>query len=65
MLDPGGNVISWNSGAERIKGYRAKEILNQHFSRFYPAEDVEWGKPSHALKLAKKDGLRTSAGNGE
>src|SRR3954451_12531028 len=39
MLDSDGNVASWNTGAERIKGYRAEEIVGQHFSRFYPARD--------------------------
>ena len=40
MLDPAGYVVSWNPGAERIKGYHAGEIIGQHFSRFYPDEDV-------------------------
>ena len=40
MLDPGGNVASWNSGAQRIKGYSAQEIIGQHFSKFYRPEDV-------------------------
>ncbi|MBV9125178.1 MAG: PAS domain S-box protein, partial [Planctomycetes bacterium] len=52
MLDPQGRVISWNAGAERIKGYKAEEILGQHFARFYPAEDVQQGKPERELKLA-------------
>jgi PAS domain S-box-containing protein len=56
MLDPQGRVISWNAGAERIKGYRAEEILGQHFSRFYPAEDVEGGKPDYELKVASEEG---------
>src|SRR5690242_9185002 len=43
MLDPNGHVVSWNAGAERIKGYRAEEIIGRHFSQFYPAEDVESG----------------------
>ena len=38
MLDPDGYVLTWNAGAERFKGYRADEIIGQHFSRFYPAE---------------------------
>ena len=38
MLDPGGHVLTWNAGAERFKGYRADEIIGQHFSRFYPPE---------------------------
>ena len=40
MLDREGNVISWNSGAERITGFKATEILGEHFSRFYPLEDM-------------------------
>lgn len=45
MLDPTGHIVSWNIGAERIKGYRAEEIIGRHFSCFYPVEDVESGKP--------------------
>jgi len=56
MLDPEGRVTSWNSGAERIKGYRAEEILGQHFSRFYTEEDVKRGKPSEGLKIAATAG---------
>jgi PAS domain S-box-containing protein len=56
MLDPQGHVVSWNAGAERIKGYRAEEILGQHFSRFYPAEDLEQGKPEYELKVATEKG---------
>jgi PAS domain S-box-containing protein len=56
MLDPEGRVTSWNAGAERIKGYRAEEIIGQHFSRFYPAEDVAQGKPEHELKVAAEQG---------
>src|SRR5229473_2747383 len=52
LLDPEGHVISWNDGAERIKGYRAEEIIGHHFSRFYPAEDVVRGKPWDELKAA-------------
>src|ERR1700739_2057782 len=46
MLDPTGQVVSWNTGAERIKGYCAEEILGRHFSCFYPSEDIESGKPN-------------------
>src|ERR1700752_1737046 len=56
MLDPGGRVASWNSGAERIKGYRAEEIVGQHFSRFYTREDIERGKPEQELKIAASEG---------
>ncbi len=56
MLDPEGNVVSWNRGAEHIKGYRTEEILGQHFSRFYPQEDIDGGKPEYELKVAIADG---------
>jgi PAS domain S-box-containing protein len=56
MLDPEGVVISWNEGAERIKGYRAEEIIGQHFSRFYPPEQVSAGKPDFELEEAVKNG---------
>lgn len=56
MLDVKGNVASWNAGAERIKGYRAEEIIGEHFSRFYPEEDLAWGKPEWELEVAQKVG---------
>ena len=56
MLDPEGRVATWNSGAERIKGYRAEEILGQHFSKFYPQESLERGKPQHELEVAAAEG---------
>ena len=56
MLDPEGRVASWNAGAERIKGYRADEILGKHFSVFYPPEEVERGKPESELKVAAAKG---------
>jgi PAS domain S-box-containing protein len=56
MLDPEGRVVSWNAGAERIKGYRAEEIIGQHFSRFYLSEDLKAGKPACELKLAAEQG---------
>jgi len=56
ILDPQGRIASWNAGAERIKGYQAQEIIGQHFSRFYPAEDVERGKPVNGLKVARERG---------
>jgi len=55
-LDPGGKVISWNAGAERIKGYKAEEIIGQNFSRFYLQTDVEEGKPEKELHLAATSG---------
>jgi PAS domain S-box-containing protein len=56
MLDPQGPIISWNAGAERIKGYRTEEIIGQHFSCFYPAEDLQRGKPERELVIAKAEG---------
>ena len=54
MLDPEGVVVSWNAGAERIKGYKAEEIIGQHFSCFYPPEERD--KSVHQLKVAGKHG---------
>jgi PAS domain S-box-containing protein len=56
MLTPDGHVNSWNSGAERIKGYRADEILGAHFSRFYTEEDRARGEPGRALAIASREG---------
>ncbi|QKK20880.1 hybrid sensor histidine kinase/response regulator [Rhizobium indicum] len=56
MLDPDGNVSSWNFGAERIKGYRPQEIIGRHFSTFYTAEDREAGVPQTALDIARAEG---------
>jgi PAS domain S-box-containing protein len=56
MLDPDGKVISWNAGAERIKGYSSEEILGQHFSRFYPADDLNKDRAAAELKFAAKEG---------
>jgi PAS domain S-box-containing protein len=56
MLDPNGYVASWNTGAERIKGYSAAEIIGQHFSVFYPEEAVETGHPQHELEIAVAEG---------
>ena len=56
MLDPEGRVSTWNTGAERIKGYKASEIIGQHFSRFYPEEDVRSGKPDWELRVALEEG---------
>jgi PAS domain S-box-containing protein len=56
VLDKKGRVVSWNSGAERIKGYRADEIIGQHFSRFYEADDLVQAKPQQALDRALAEG---------
>jgi PAS domain S-box-containing protein len=55
-LDPHGNVASWNTGAQAIKGYAADEIIGQHFSRFYPPEDLARNWPAHELEVAARDG---------
>jgi PAS domain S-box-containing protein len=55
MLDPAGFVSSWNSGAQRFKGYQASEIIGEHFSRFYTPEDREAGVPARALATATRD----------
>jgi PAS domain S-box-containing protein len=56
MLDAEGNVASWNAGAQRITGYETREIAGQHFSRFYPREDVERRKPQWELEVAAAEG---------
>jgi PAS domain S-box-containing protein len=56
MLDPDGYVVSWNTGAQNIKGYAADEIIGQHFSRFYPTESIQRGWPEHELRVAARDG---------
>jgi PAS domain S-box-containing protein len=56
MLDPVGNVSSWNPGAEKSKGYKAEEIIGQHVSCFYTPEDVAAGKPQQGLKIALEEG---------
>jgi len=56
MLDPTGHVGTWNAGAQRIKGYLPEEIIGQHFSRFYPEEDVQAGKCDLKLEVAAREG---------
>src|SRR3982751_658884 len=56
VLDPKGYVATWNSGAERIKGYRADEIIGRHFSSFYTPEDIERGRPELGLRTAREHG---------
>jgi PAS domain S-box-containing protein len=62
MLDPTGIITSWNSGAQRFKGYAAPEILGHHFSRFYTDEDRASGLPARALKTAAEEGRFESEG---
>src|SRR5256885_1769205 len=56
MLDGAGRVLTWNTGAQRLKAYGAEEIIGKHFSCFYPEEAVEAGKPARLLALAARDG---------
>lgn len=62
MLDKGGHILSWNMGAQRIKGYSADEIIGQHFSIFYPPEEVAAGKPANELAIATAEGRYTEEG---
>ncbi len=56
MIDPNGDVASWNAGAERAKGYRRDEIIGQNFSRFYTEDDRRAGLPQRALSIAEREG---------
>ena len=62
QLDLDGHVLTWNTGAERIKGYSAGEIIGQHFSRFYTEEDRQAGVPARALATAASEGRFESEG---
>jgi PAS domain S-box-containing protein len=62
MLDPNGQIVSWNKGARRIKGYEAEEILGRHFSCFYTAADQQRGVPMRALKVAAATGHFRNSG---
>lgn len=55
-LDANGRVSSWNEGAARVKGWDAAEVIGRHFSCFFPAEDVERGKPQKELEIAANEG---------
>ncbi len=61
-LDTEGRIASWNAGAQRIKGYTADEIIGEHFSRFYPREEVEGGKPARDLEIARREGRHEEEG---
>lgn len=56
VLDPSGRVLTWNPGAQALKGYTAEEIIGKHFSKFYPSEAVQSGWPERELALAQKEG---------
>jgi PAS domain S-box-containing protein len=61
-LDPSGLIVTWNAGAQRIKGYGEEEIIGQHFSRFYSPEDIAAGKPEMELKAATSTGRAEDEG---
>ncbi len=56
MLDSHGNIRTWNPGAERLKGYSAREIIGRNFACFFTADDIKAGKPAHNLEQARKNG---------
>ncbi|HZA95383.1 MAG TPA: PAS domain-containing protein, partial [Burkholderiaceae bacterium] len=56
VLDPNGNILTWNTGAEAIKGYRPEEIIGRHFSVFYTHDAIERGWPTYELTIAAAEG---------
>jgi PAS domain S-box-containing protein len=62
MMDPRGQILSWNAGAELIKGYRADEIIGQNFSCFFPPEDIKQGRPEEILRLTSAAGRHQEEG---
>jgi anti-anti-sigma factor len=56
LLDPQGNVLTWNKAAERLKGWKADDIIGKHFSVFYPMEEIAKGRAEHELRMAEKEG---------
>jgi rsbT co-antagonist protein RsbR len=62
ILDTNGRVASWNPGSEIIMGYRSEEIIGQHFSRFFPSEEVQRGRPEMELKVATAEGRSEDEG---
>jgi PAS domain S-box-containing protein len=62
MLDLKGRVVTWNSSAERIKGYEAKQIIGRHFSCFFPHDDVRRGRPEEVLRIAAENGRHEEHG---
>ena len=62
MMDPQGQILSWNAGAERIKGYSPEEIIGHNFSCFFPREDIERGRPEEVLRLTAASGRHEEQG---
>ena len=62
LLDIDGTILSWNKGAEKIKGYKEDEILGQNFNIFYMPSDRQYGLPESLLNLAKREGRAKHVG---
>ena len=62
MLDAKGHIATWNPGAERFKGYKAEEVIGQHYSRFFTPEDAAADLPARALRIASREGRFESEG---
>jgi diguanylate cyclase (GGDEF)-like protein/PAS domain S-box-containing protein len=62
MIDPRGQVVSWNAGAERIKGYTADQIIGHNFFCFFPPEDIERGRPEEVLRITAANGRHEEQG---
>src|SRR6202166_4966591 len=62
MMDPRGQIVSWNAGAERIKGYTADQIIGHSFSCFFPPEDIERGRPEEVLRITAASGRHEEQG---
>jgi PAS domain S-box-containing protein len=62
MLDPTGHIVTWNAGAQRIKGYKPEEIIGKHFSIFYPQVDKDSHKPERELEIASRTGVYEEEG---
>lgn len=62
MLDPSGQIVSWNPGAERIKGYKASEVIGRHFSLFFTPQDRAEGRPDRLLNQALEHGVAQDEG---
>jgi PAS domain S-box-containing protein len=62
MMDPQGQILSWNAGAERIKGYGADQIIGHNFSCFFPPEDIERGRPEEILRMTTVNGRHEEQG---
>jgi PAS domain S-box-containing protein len=62
MLDPRGQILSWNTGAQRIKGYSAEQIIGHNFSCFFPSEDIKRGRPEEVLRITAANGRHEEHG---